>query len=679
MTAANAFVGNWGGDLTAQDYDSLAARWITRELADYAGIRRVSDTDGRFMFRRRTDTEGMIIPNFDPWLTDRVRQYRIRLDNPPREPQADGTFKEVQKYLQPPEGSNLLYVPRGALKQVGADVPIIITEGEFKALALWRLANHETAAPRFLPVALAGVWSWRGSSRTNDARGRRVSISSVIPDMERFPWKGTRVIIAFDADLASNPQVKAARWALTRWLTEQGSTVGHLDWDISEGKGIDDRLANIGPESALAGLAAVEYGDWHMRLIRDDNGDPRACYENIRLILEHSPEWDGVLGYNEFSAAHMIMRTPPALINFKVGDELEDHFDTELTQWLERQKMMARPDQVRLVVDAVSRRNPFHPVRDYLNNLPKWDGVSRIGSWLIDYCGVESSDANPNHFAMAVGAKFLISAVKRVMEPGAKCDSVLVLEGQQGIGKSTVPRILAVDDWFSDQLADMGSKDASMQLRGVWIVELSELDVLNRAELARAKAFLSQQAERFRLPYGRRLIQAPRQCVFVGTTNADSWLKDETGGRRFWPVRCRQIDLDGLRRDRDHLWAEALHHYRAGVTWWLDDIEVVQAAIEEQRSRYQADVWQEQISKWLDAPAERFDDRGHPVASFNSSRESVTIPDVLSHCIGKPLEMWTQSDKMRIAACLTSLGWERYKAGPRNAREWRYRRAVSQS
>ena len=126
----------------------------------------------------------------------------------------------------------------------------------------------------------------------------------------------------------------------------------------------------------LADIAAVEYGDWHMRLIRDDNGDPRACYENIRLMLEHSPEWGGVLGYNEFSAAHMIMKAPPALINFRVGDELEDHFDTELTQWLERKGMMARPDQVRLVVDALSRRNPFHPVRDYLANLPKWMGFS---------------------------------------------------------------------------------------------------------------------------------------------------------------------------------------------------------------------------------------------------------------------------------------------------------------
>src|SRR5690348_2114250 len=165
----------------------------------------------------------------------------------------------------------------------------------------------------------------------------------------------------------------------------------------------------------------------------------------------------------------------------------------------------------------------------------------------------------------------------------------------------------------------MGSKDASLQLRGLWIVELSELDVLNRAELARAKAFLTQQTERFRLPYGRRIIQVPRQCLFVGTTNSDSWLKDETGGRRFWPVRCRTMDLDGLRRDRNKLWAEALHHYRAGASWWLDGAEVTLEAVEEQRKRYQADVWQGVIAAWLENPTERRNGQGQPVATLRST------------------------------------------------------------
>jgi predicted P-loop ATPase len=224
----------------------------------------------------------------------------------------------------------------------------------------------------------------------------------------------------------------------------------------------------------------------------------------------------------------------------------------------------------------------------------------------------------------------------------------------------------------------MGSKDASLQLRGLWIVELSELDVLNRAELARAKAFITQQSERFRVPYGRRIINVPRQCVFVGTTNADSWSKDETGGRRFWPVRCRHIDLDGLRRDRDQLWAEALRQYHKRILWWLDDAQLVQEAVEEQRKRYQADVWEEPIAVWLENRTARLDEHGQLVATLRLDVDSVSINEILHHCIGKPLEMWTQTDKNRVAASLQSLGWERFKYGTKNPREWRYRK-VSQS
>jgi predicted P-loop ATPase len=672
----------WGENLTGIDYENLAARWITRELADAAGLRRVDSNTGRQMFsRRHGDLAGIIIPNVPPWDASHIREYRERLDNPELEYRSDGSIRETNKYIQPSGRGNLIYFPPGVSAAMLGDTTtlVIITEGEFKTLALSRLANNDVPSPRFLPIGIAGVWNWRGTiGKTTGPNGDRRDVKGVIPDLERIAWNGRPVIIAFDADSEKNSKVRAARWQLTAALVERGASVGHLEWPMEEGKGIDDRLATVGPERVLVDIAAVEFGDWRSRLIRNKEGRIISCYDNVALFLENSPDWAGVLGYNEFTSAFVILKPAPSPITAKVDSEIEDHFDTEAVFWLERHRLMVKPDLVRRVVDVIARRNSYHPVREYLEGLPRWDGVPRIGTWLIDHCGVESSDANPNPYAMAVGEKFLIAAVKRIMEPGAKCDSMLVLEGRQGIGKSAVPRILAGDEWFSDQLADMGSKDASLQLRGMWIVELSELDVLNRAEMARAKAFLSQQTERFRPPYGRRVVQIPRQCMFIGTTNADSWLKDETGGRRFWPVRCRQIDQEGLRRDRDYLWAEALHHCRAGATWWLDDAEIVQHAIEEQGARYQADVWQEQIAKWLETPAERRDEHGHSVAPFNSSRDSVTIADVLHHCIGKRLEMWTQSDKNRISSCLRALGWERYKAGSRSAREWRYRK-VSQS
>jgi putative DNA primase/helicase len=239
----------------------------------------------------------------------------------------------------------------------------------------------------------------------------------------------------------------------------------------------------------------------------------------------------------------VIQRAPPRLVTAAVSQEIKDHFDTEVVRWLERHGVMVKPDVVRRVVDMLARRSRFHPVQDYLESLPPWDGVPRTRSWLIDYCGVESDPTKPSPYAMGIGEKFLISAVARVMNPGCKVDHSLVLEGAQGLGKSTVPRILAGDEWFSDQISDIGSKDASMQLRGVWILELSELTAVLRSDPGRVKGFLTQQMERFRLPYGQRLVTVPRQCVFMGTTNSENWLKDETGGRRFWPVRCRALDL----------------------------------------------------------------------------------------------------------------------------------------
>jgi putative DNA primase/helicase len=423
-------------------------------------------------------------------------------------------------------------------------------------------------------------------------------------------------------------------------------------------------------ERARAGNV-LEFGDWHTRLLRSDQGKLLPCFDNLALMLENSPEWAGVLGYDSFRDAFIILRTPPAPITAAIGEELQDHFDVETTRWAERQALLVKPGLVRSVVDTVARRKSFHPVRDYLNGL-QWDGVPRIGTMLIDYFGATSSDQNPNHFAMAAGQKFMISAVARVLDPGCKVDHVPVLEGRQGIGKSTAVNILA-GEWFTDHLSEMGSKDASMQVRGVWIVELGELAALSRGEVERQKQFISQQTERFRLPYGRRLVQVPRQCVFVGTTNADTWLRDETGGRRFWPVRCGAIDLEGLRRDRDQLWAEAVHLYRDGATWWLDDADLVKDAIEEQSDRYADDVWQASVESHAEAIAEHHEGLSGGKVDARG-RGSASLTEILAR-LGVETGRQDQTAANRVARCLKVAGWERFKWGPRNNREWRYRPA----
>jgi predicted P-loop ATPase len=251
----------------------------------------------------------------------------------------------------------------------------------------------------------------------------------------------------------------------------------------------------------------------------------------------------------------------------------------------------------------------------------------------------------------------MISAVARIFEPGCKADCCLILEGDQGIKKSTALRVLA-QPWFTDEIADLGSKDAAMQTRGVWVIEIAELESLSRSDVGKIKAFMSRAMDRFRPPYGKRLIDSPRQCVFAGSVNHGTYLRDETGGRRFWPVACRApvIDVDGLAACRDQLWAEATALYFDGKPWWLDSVALNRQAAEEQADRYEGDPWDELILAWA------------------AGRESVTIADVLNFCLEKKKDLWTHMDKMRIARTLRANGWLRFNAGPRGGREWRYRR-----
>jgi predicted P-loop ATPase len=301
-------------------------------------------------------------------------------------------------------------------------------------------------------------------------------------------------------------------------------------------------------------------------------------------------------------------------------------------------------------VQTAAQDHLFHPVKTYLHGI-QWDGVERLDRWLSVYLGAADTE-----YSRAVGSRWLISAVARIFRPGTKADCCLILEGPQGIRKSTALRTLA-GEYFTDELADLGSKDAAMQTRGVWIIELSELDSLSNSDVARIKAFMSRTTDRFRPPYGMRLMESPRQCVFAGTVNHSTYLRDETGGRRFWPVTCGRIGIDELARDRDQLWAEAKVRFDTGAPCWLETAELVHMAADQQIERYDGDPWEEVIGPWLEA------------------RSSTSISEVLERCLQKPQALWTQTDKNRAARCLRSLGWERYRERQGSRLEWRYRNA----
>jgi putative DNA primase/helicase len=293
----------------------------------------------------------------------------------------------------------------------------------------------------------------------------------------------------------------------------------------------------------------------------------------------------------------------------------------------------------------------------------KWDGTERLSGWLTTYLGAPKSP-----LAAAIGRKFLISAVARIERPGCKVDHMLILEGYQGALKSKSLRTLVGDDWFTDHIADLGTKDSCQDLRGVWVIELSELAAIRPGEVERVKAYISRQVDHYRPSYGRRSIDVPRQCVFIGTTNDTEYLSDPTGGRRYWPVTCTALDPEALARDRDQVWAEAVAAYHAGETWWIDDDQLRRVAQEEQELRRIEDPWEAVVADWLDSPTRANSDGIRIPLELDGGR--VAVQQILEHAIARPAERQTKSDQMRVGKILKLLGWSKSRAGKGRARMW---------
>lgn len=401
--------------------------------------------------------------------------------------------------------------------------------------------------------------------------------------------------VSFDHSKSSHRQ-RAARWVqdyCIRKARQEADARFEFDCAVEIAPNLNNEQKKKQLKSAVSDLGQV---NWKSKMDRTDKDHPKPTLKNCILIAENAV------------APNVFIRDSFANRDFygcdtpwggKKGDLLTDDDAVSIKVWLANNwKIEPSTNIIFESMVSIANKNRFHPVREYLTNL-QWDGVSRIDTWLKSYLGARG----PETYLRAVSRKFLVAAVARIFNPGVKFDYMLILEGLQGMGKSTVGNILAGDAWFLDGLPDLTDKDAALNLQGTWICEMGELTNLRRNEVEVAKAFISRRIDKVRPPYGKRMVELKRQSVFFGTTNVYEYLKDKTGNRRFWPVELvmTEVDFEGLKADRDQLWAEALLAFDLGEELYLTG-EAKEQAVAVQSSRMvedDGDVIFSKLSVWL--------------------------------------------------------------------------------
>lgn len=387
----------------------------------------------------------------------------------------------------------------------------------------------------------------------------------------------------------------------------------------------------------------------------DTQGEPRPNLHNALLALRRDPLFDQLFRYDEMLRAAVLVAAVPEQSRHREGfpAAVDDGDISAIQAWMQAYQLEKMgKETVRQAVDLLALEQPCHPVRDWLRSL-LWDGETRLGGWLHHCLGTEDND-----YYAAIGAWMLRAMVARIYQPGCKCDYMPVLEGTQGILKSQALRVLG-GQYFDDNLPDLhqNPKDLSLYLRGKWLIEVAEMHSFNRADNTLLKSFLTRQEERYRPPYAHKEVIELRQCTFAGTTNKSGYLRDETGGRRFWPLICGVIDLPMLRHARDQLFAEAAYDISRGAAYWPDADFEQQYIAPQQAAAYEADAWEQLLEEHF---AARINNGGAlgPVTVLGIAREALHFDD---NKLGT-------HDQRRIAAVLERLGWTRKRTS--TARLW---------
>jgi predicted P-loop ATPase len=377
--------------------------------------------------------------------------------------------------------------------------------------------------------------------------------------------------------------------------------------------------------------------DWLGEALVNKSADPYPNLYNTVLALENDAEFANRIAFDE------MLRQPVIAAGGEAGTiPVEDDHLIALQRMLQAKGLPKVPiNTVHDAVRFVARRNNFHPLKDRLDGLRgKHDGTPRLANWLKTYVG-----APDDEYYRVVGTCFLVAMMARIYKPGCKADYMLVLEGPQGEEKSRLIKALACG-YYSDHLPNLESDPIrlSQHLRGKWLIEVSEMEAFSKAEATRLKAFITRPEEIYTPKYARNEVHEPRQCLFIGTTNKSAYLRDETGGRRFWPVKCGKIDVLSLERDLDQLLAEALDAYESDAQWWPDrkfELEFIKPM---QDQRYERDAWADKIEQ-----------------HFKVSPDTHTTIMYVAKAVLEfaTIDRLGKADQNRIIACLELLGWTR--------------------
>lgn len=544
-----------------------------------------------------------------------------------------------------------LYVPATLLSGDPGNVPVVLVEGEKCARAGFELLPAEydwvswpgggnawpKAAWGWLMGRTVYLWPDADSKRAKltpqereagvDPASKPLLPATKQPGLKTMIGIGSLLVAEFGCTVylcrIPEPGAISDGWDVADAI-EQGWTAENVR-EFIRGAAVfvppDDaaraRAAKVESTPSTAGAADDRAGmAWRGKLIPTEKGATKACRENVVLALDGLRLADGgwlqgieacsgVIGYNEFTNDVMKLRPTPWGSPAGVWDEVDELLMGEYLvreHWLPSMPRGTLEEAVRMV----AYRHRFHPVRQYLEGL-KWDRQPRLATWLrravLEEDEWDDRSALQRYLARA-GTWFLQGMVARVMEPGVKFDYMLILEGAQGLRKSTLLATLA-GEFFADTGLVLGEKDSYQQLQGRWLYEFPELDAFSKADVTKIKAFIASVSDYFRASFDKRARDYPRQLVFGGSTNEDHYLTDPTGNRRFWPVRVtRPIDIEWVIENRDQLFAEAVERVRQGKRMYPTPDEERELFAPQQQARAVENAIETAISHYLNEKEE---------------------------------------------------------------------------